>query len=107
MKKYIIKMAGIGESYLLLVDKDVWDWATDYTGKNPCPSRVADSMWSQLNDEHDSKKEMIEDYAGRAPDERAAYLMETEKYFGTISELMKFVKKNNITIAGEEELAIY
>lgn len=104
--KYLVKMAGIGESYIVLVDKDIWDWL-DYQTKHPCPDRLADSMWSFLNEEHDSKKDMIEWYRTVPPDERATYVNEIDPSFNTIIEVMKFVKKNNINIVSECEFAIY
>ena len=105
INKYLIRMAGIGESYCTIVDKDIWNWL-DYGTKCKCPDRLADAMWKAISEEHDDKQDMIDYFLRCSPDERAAYVTELTPYFSSIIDMMKYIKNNNINIVSEREFII-
>ncbi len=108
MNRYIINMIGIGESYLMLVSKDLWDWVTDYSGKTPCPKRLEDKMWELIGDEFEDRLDMLSHFSSRVPDDRTSYLTELDEvpYLDDVMDVMKYVKKHNINVVSECSLVI-
>jgi len=109
---YLIDLSGQGDRWLRLVDKETFDWVCE---GGDVPRSIAEKVFEgnkqyAPNDTLEDVIEALEGFEGSSPDnDRALALPETapgvlyDDFGGSIKELNKFMKDNDMEIADDGE----